>query len=82
MRVPIILTVTLTGCAAPIANMANMAYNGVSAVSVVSTGKGLPELGASAVTNSDCSIYNYLVKNKDYLCEQRDPGTTYNRNGL
>ena len=81
MRVPIILTVTLTltGCAAPIANMA---YNGVSAVSVVSTGKGLPELGASAVTNSDCSIYNYLVKNKDYLCEQYDAGKTYNRNGL
>ena len=73
-----IVAITLEGCAVPVGQIA---YNGVSAVSVVTTGKGLPELGASATTGGDCSIYNYLFKDRDYVCEQpREPATTYNRN--
>ena len=81
MRIPIILTVTLavTGCAAP---MANIAYNSASVVSVVTTNKSLGELGASTVTGSDCSVYNYVFNNRDYVCEQRDISKTYNRSGL
>jgi hypothetical protein len=81
MRIPITLTMTLaiSGCASP---MAGIAYNSASAVSVATTNKSLAEHGASTVTQSDCSMLNYLFMNKDYLCEQRDPGTTYNRNGL
>jgi len=81
MRIPITLTMTLaiSGCAGP---MASIAYNSASVVSVVATNKSLVEHGASTVTNSDCSTYNWLFNNKDYLCETRDPGTTYNRNGL
>ena len=81
MRITTILTITtmLSACAAP---MANIVYNSASVVSVVTTNKSLAEHGASTVTQSDCSMYNYLFMNKDYLCEQRDPGTTYNRNGL
>ena len=72
------IIVLLPGCAVPVGQIA---YNGVSAVSVVTTGKGLPELGASATTGGDCSIYNYLFKDRDYVCEQpREPATTYNRN--
>ena len=81
MRIPIILTVTLavTGCAA---TGANIAYNSASVVSVVTTNKSLAEHGASTVTQSDCSMYNYLFKDRDYLCEQRDISKTYNRSGL
>ena len=72
------IIVLLPGCAVPVGQMA---YNGVTAVSVVSTGKGLPEHGASIATGADCSIYNYLFNNKDYVCEQpREPATTYNHN--
>ena len=79
-RIILLITTTLlTGCALPVTQMA---YNGVSTVSVVATGKSLPEHGASLATNSDCSTYNYLFNNKDYLCEQYDPGKTYNRNGF
>ena len=59
-----------------------MAYNGVSAVSIVTTGKGLPEHGASIATGADCSIYNRLFNNKDYICEESDPAKTYNRNAF
>ena len=86
MRIPIIIILTqlticlaVTGCAAP---MANIAYNSVSVVSVVTTNKSLAEHGASTVTQSDCSMYNYLFMNKDYVCEQRDISKTYNRSGL
>jgi hypothetical protein len=72
-----LVAITLQGCAVPVGQMA---YNGVSAVSVVSTGKGLPEHGASIATGADCSIYNYLFNNKDYICEESDPAKTYNRN--
>jgi len=70
----ILLTINLSGCAA--------VYTGASTASLVTTGKSIPEHGASIVTNSDCSTYNYLFKNKDYICEQRDPSKTYNRNGI
>ena len=81
MRITTLLTIStiLSGCAGP---MASIAYNSASVVSVVATNKSLVEHGASTVTNSDCSTYNWLFNNRDYLCETRDPGTTYNRNGL
>ena len=68
----IILAVNLSGCAA--------VYTGASTAALVTTGKSIPEHGASIATQSDCSTWNYLFKGKDYLCEQRDPGKTYNRN--
>jgi hypothetical protein len=70
----IILAVNLTGCAA--------VYTGASTATFIATGKSIPEHGASIATSSDCSTWNYVFKNKDYLCEQRDPGKTYNRNGF
>lgn len=72
------LVAVLPGCALPVGQVV---YNGVSAVSIVTTGKGVPELGASHATGADCSILNYLFKDKDYVCEQpRETATTYNRN--
>ena len=83
MRIHTIITVTtaiaISGCAAP---MASIAYNSASVVSIATTNKSLAEHGASTVTSADCSMYNYLFKDRDYLCEQRDPGTTYNRTGF
>ena len=70
----IILAINLTGCA--------VVYTGASTASLAATGKSIPEHGASIATNSDCSTWNYLFKGKDYLCEQRDPAKTYNRNGI
>lgn len=70
----IILAVNLTGCA--------VIYTGASTAAMISTGKSIPELGASVATGSECSTWNYLFKGKDYLCEQRDPAKTYNRNGI
>jgi len=74
-----VVTVCLQGCAVPVGQMV---YNGVSAVSVVTTGKGLPEHGASAATGADCSIYNWLFRDKDYICEEQDYSKTYNRNAF
>jgi hypothetical protein len=70
----IILAINLTGCA--------VVYTGASTASLAATGKSIPEHGASVVTQSDCSTWNYLFKGKDYLCEQRDIAKTYNRNGF
>ena len=70
----IILAVNLSGCAA--------VYTGASTAAFVATGKSIPEHGASVITSSDCSTWNYVFKGKDYLCEQRDPSKTYNRNGF
>ena len=70
----IILIINLSGCAA--------VYTGASTAALVATGKSIPEHGASVMTQSDCSTWNYLFRGKDYLCEQRDPAKTYNRNGI
>ena len=70
----IILALNLSGCAA--------IYTGASTASMITTGKSIPEHGASIATNSDCSTWNYLFKGKDYLCEQRDISKTYNRNPI
>jgi len=70
----VILAVNLSGCAA--------IYTGATTVTLASTGKSIPEHGASIATNSDCSTWNYLFKDKDYLCEQRDIAKTYNRSGI
>jgi hypothetical protein len=74
----VIVAITLQGCAVPVGQVV---YNGVSAVSIATTGKGVPELGASHATGADCSVLNYLFKDRDYVCEQpRETATTYNRN--
>jgi len=70
----VILAINLTGCA--------VIYTGATTASLVTTGKSIPEHGASIATNSDCSTWNYLFKDKDYLCEQRDIAKTYNRSGI
>jgi len=70
----VILAINLTGCAA--------IYTGATTASLVTTGKSIPEHAVSEITASDCSTWNYLFKDKDYLCEQRDIAKTYNRNGF
>ena len=81
MRITTLLTIclALSGCAAP---MASVVYNSASVVSIATTNKSLAEHGASTVTSADCSMYNYLFKDRDYLCEQRDVSKTYNRTGF
>jgi len=71
----ILITVAVTGLTA----CAQIAYTGASAVSVITTGKSIPEHAASELAASDCSTYNWLFEHKDYWCEQRDIGKTYNR---
>ena len=73
------ICLALSGCAGP---AVSIAYNSASAVSVVATNQSLVEHAVSTVTNSDCSMYNYLFMNRDYLCESRDISTTYNRTGF
>lgn len=68
----LLVAVNLTGCAA--------IYTGASTATLAATGKSIPEHAASQITSSDCSTWNYLFKDKDYLCEQRDIAKTYNRN--
>ena len=70
----IILIFNLTGCAA--------IYTGATTATLITTGKSIPEHAVSEITASDCSTWNYLFKDRDYLCEQRDPAKTYNRNGF
>ena len=73
-----IAATALPACAVPVGQVV---YTSVSAVSVVTTGKGVPELGASEATGADCSMFNYLFRDRDYPCElPREPATTYNRN--
>ena len=83
MRRHTIITVTtaiaISGCATP---MANVVYNSVSVASVITTNKSLAEHGAGAVTSADCSMYNYVFMNRDYVCESRDVSKTYNRTGF
>ena len=67
----IIALALLEGCA--------VVYTGVSTATLAATGKSIPEQAASQITNSDCSTWNYLVKDRDYLCERRDIAETYNR---
>ena len=75
MRTVIILLIlNLTGCAA--------IYTGATTVTLITTGKSIPEHAVSEITASDCSAWNYLFKGKDYVCEQRDPAKTYNRQGI
>jgi hypothetical protein len=59
-----------------------LVYTGASTATLATTGKSIPEHAASVITQSDCSTYNYLFKDKDYLCEQRDIAKTYNRSGI
>jgi hypothetical protein len=70
----LLLAVNLSGCAA--------VYTGASTATLLTTGKSIPEHGASIATGSDCSTWNYLFNGKDYICEQRDIAKTYNRHGI
>lgn len=72
------VSLMLQGCAVPVGQTV---YTGVSAVSMITTAKGVPEHAVGAVSGADCSALNYLVGDRDYVCElPRDPATTYNRN--
>lgn len=67
-------TALLQGCAAYVIG---------STITTIATGKSIPDHAASTVTQHDCNTLNTLARKQDYLCEQRrEPGTTYNRNGL
>jgi len=67
-----IILANLSGCA--------IVYTGASTATLVTTGKSIPEHAASGVTGSDCNVVNYVFRDRDYLCEQRDIAKTYNRN--
>jgi hypothetical protein len=68
MAVAMYLVLTQTGCAA---------YLGASTVSLITTGKGIPEHSASQITDAECGVVNWL-KGKHYYCEiKRDAGTRY-----
>jgi len=69
-----LLILNLSGCAT--------IYTGATTVTLVATGKSIPEHAVSEITASDCSTWNYLFKGRDYVCEQRDPANTYNRHGF
>jgi hypothetical protein len=77
MKLAIVFTVVLSGCAVP---MGQMVYMGTNTVTSVVTQKSIPEHGVSATLGADCSIYNYVFDNKDYYCEETDVSKTYNRN--
>ena len=68
------VTVNLTGCAA--------VYTGASTVSLVTTGKSIPDHAATATTGADCSSIKLITGEKDFYCEVRDPAKTYNRSGI
>ena len=69
------IALMLQGCAGQIV------YTGVSAASVVVTGRGVPEHAASQVSGADCSIGLWLRGDRDYACElPREPHDTYNKN--
>lgn len=68
----IILLVLQTGCA--------MVYTGATTVSLVTTGKSIPDHAATTATSADCNSIKLLTGEKDYYCEVRDPSKTYNRN--
>jgi hypothetical protein len=70
----IFITINLTGCAA--------VYTGASTVSLVTTGKSIPDHAATQATGADCSAIRVITGEKDFWCEQRDPAKTYNRNGI
>jgi len=68
--------VLLTSCAGPM----GLAYSTASGTALVTTGKSIPEHGASRLTDADCSIWNAVV-DFAYICEyNKNPAVTYNRN--
>lgn len=75
--IPVLICLLCSGCAS---SAIGYGYSAVSTGSLVTTGKSLPEQALSTVTDADCSTYNWLFSNKDYICEQRDISVTYNRN--
>jgi len=52
-------------------------YVGASTVSLITTGKSIPEHSASQISGADCGVKNW-IEHKHYYCEQRkDAGTHY-----
>jgi len=68
----LLVTINLSGCAA--------VYTGASTVSLVTTGKSIPDHAATQATGSDCNALRVLTGEKDFYCEERDVSKTYNRN--
>jgi len=70
--------ILLTSCAGPM----GLAYTAASGTSLATTGKSIPEHGASRLTEADCSIWNAIV-DFAYICEyNKNPALTYNRNSF
>lgn len=75
-KLAIVLAVLLSGC-----STAEIVYQTASISSGVTTGKTLAEHALSQVTQADCKTANII--NGLYYCEvAKEPGTTYNRNGI
>jgi len=71
--IPVFLALAQSGCAV---------YTGVSAVSVVTTGKTVTDHGTSMATGADCNAWRASI-DMTYYCEYlRERGTTYNRNSF
>ena len=74
----VLSTLLLSSCAGPI----GWAYSAASGTTLITTGKSIPEHGASKLTDADCSIWNAVV-DFAYICEyNKNPGYTYNRNAF
>ena len=59
-----------------------IAYTAGSTATLVSSGKTPVELGASRLTDANCSIWDAVV-DLAYICEyNRNPVRTYNRNSF
>jgi hypothetical protein len=67
--------ILLTSCAGPM----GLAYTAGSTGTLITTGKSIPEHGASQITEADCSVWNAIV-DFAYICEyNRNLAVTYNR---
>jgi len=73
-----IVGLMLSACAGPL----GLAYSTASGTALVTTGKSIPEHGASKLTDADCSVWNAVVEFA-YICEyNKNPAVTYNRNAF
>jgi hypothetical protein len=70
------LALGLSACAVPV----QIGYNVVSAGTLATTSKGIPDHALSLATRADCNFFNVLQGL--YYCEERDESKTYNRNSF
>jgi len=70
LLVAVYLVLTQTGCAV---------YVGASTVSLITTGKSIPEHAVSDATGYDCGVINWIEQKHNYCEIHRDAGTHYVR---